>query len=96
MYVHIGENITIDSAGIIGVFDLDNTGQSKHTKKFLKNVENMGTLISQAEDIPKSFILYQDRADKLPEVYFTVVSTSTILKRVETPPERGGDDGFKE
>ena len=38
-YLHIGKNVTVEEKRIIGIFDLDNTTESKHTRKFLAQAE---------------------------------------------------------
>mgnify|MGYP006991690775 CR=1 FL=1 len=38
MYIPIGSDMSIRDSSIIGIFDLDNTTYSKHTRKFLKQV----------------------------------------------------------
>ena len=33
-YLHIGQSVTVEEKRIIGIFDLDNTTYSKHTRRF--------------------------------------------------------------
>ena len=56
MYLHLGKGTVIDTAGIIGIFDLDITSQSHITRKYLTMSEKAGHVINAAEDIPKSFV----------------------------------------
>ena len=58
MYLHLGKGTVIDTAGIIGIFDLDITSQSHITRKYLTMSEKAGHVINAAEDIPKSFVVY--------------------------------------
>ena len=41
-YLHIGQNVMVPEKQIIGIFDLDNTSQSKWTRKFLADAEQEG------------------------------------------------------
>lgn len=45
---------------IIGIFDLDNASYSKHTRKFLQDAEENGSVISVSDELPKAFILTQE------------------------------------
>ena len=39
MYLHLGQNTVISTNDIIGVFDLDNTTVSRHTRNYLSKAE---------------------------------------------------------
>ena len=41
-YLHIGKNVTVEERRIIGIFDLDNTTESKYTRSFLAQAEEEG------------------------------------------------------
>ena len=56
-YLHIGQNVMVPEKQIIGIFDLDNTSQSKWTRKFLADAEQEGVVLSVTEDVPKSFLV---------------------------------------
>lgn len=56
-YLHIGQNVMVPEKQIIGIFDLDNTSQSKWTRKFLADAEKEGVVLSVTEDVPKSFLV---------------------------------------
>lgn len=81
MYLHIGKGTVIDTAGIIGIFDLDITSQSHLTRKYLSAAEKAGLVINAAEDIPKSFVVYKN-GDKQ-AVYLSQMATATLLRRAE-------------
>lgn len=79
-YLHIGKNVTVEEKRIIGIFDLDNTTESKHTRRFLALAEEEGQVITCCDDIPKSFLLcdhpYHDQI-----VYLSQLTPATLLKR---------------
>ena len=79
MYLHLGNDLIIKKEGIIGIYDLDKTTVSKRTRDFLAAFEKKGKLIYCTDDLPKSFIVYDDGNGLW--VYVTQVSTTTLLKR---------------
>ena len=79
MYLHLGQNTLVPKKSVVGVFDMDNTTQSKWTVRFLNQAEKEGRLINICDDIPKSFIVCRD-GDK-ETVYLSQLATSTLLKR---------------
>ena len=56
MYLYLGGAVA-DEEDIVGVFDLDNTSWSIHTRRFLSQTEKEGNLQNAAPDIPKSFVV---------------------------------------
>jgi len=82
MYLHLGQNVVVPEASVIGVFDLDNTTGSHITRKFLENAEKAGRVISVSDELPKSFAVCGE-GNKL-TVYLSQLSSQTLLKRSET------------
>ena len=79
-YLHIGQNVMLPDRRIIGIFDLDNTSTSKHTRAFLKQAEDDGVVISACEDIPKAFLVCDHPYHKQ-IVYLSQLNTKTLEKR---------------
>ena len=79
-YLHIGQNLMLEDKRIIGIFDLDNTSQSKITRTFLNQAEEEGIVLTAVEDIPKSFIVC-DHPYHRQIVYISQLNTSTLAKR---------------
>ena len=79
-YLHIGQNVMLEEKRIIGIFDLDNTSTSKHTRQFLKAAEDEGVVLDACEDIPKSFIVCDHPYHKQ-IVYLSQLNTKTLEKR---------------
>ena len=79
-YLHIGQNVMLEEKRIIGIFDLDNTTTSKHTRAFLKQAEDEGVVISACEDIPKAFVVC-DHPYHRQIVYLSQLNTKTLEKR---------------
>jgi len=57
MYLHLGQNVVVPEADVIGVFDLDNTTGSFITRKFLSDAEKAGCIISVSDELPRSFVV---------------------------------------
>ena len=79
-YLHIGQNLMLEDKRIIGIFDLDNTSQSKITRTFLNQAEEDGVVLTAIEDIPKSFIVC-DYPYHRQIVYISQLNSSTLAKR---------------
>ena len=81
-YLHIGQNVMLEEKRIIGIFDLDNTTYSKHTRAFLKAAEEEGVVMDACEDIPRSFLVC-DHPYHRQIVYISQLNSQTLLKRAE-------------
>ena len=81
MYIPIGGDMAVRSETILGIFDLENTSYSKHTRKFLEQAEREGCVITVCDDLPKSFIVTREMG--MDRVYLTQFSASTIDKRLK-------------
>jgi len=78
MYLYMGGDAAVESRNIIGIFDLDNSSWSIHTRRFLSNAEKTGKLRNAAEDIPKSFVVCADET-----VILTQPNTAILVRRLE-------------
>ena len=81
-YLHIGMNVMVDPRRVIGIFDLDNTSTSKHTRRFLDGAEKEGVMQSACEDIPKSFVVC-DHPYHRQIIYLSQLNSQTLLKRAQ-------------
>ena len=81
-YLHIGMNVMVDPRRAIGIFDLDNTSTSKHTRRFLDGAEKEGVVQSACEDIPKSFVVC-DHPYHRQIIYLSQLNSQTLLKRAQ-------------
>ena len=79
MYRHIGSSMTVRDTAILGIFDLDNTTISKHTRAFLKASEEAGSVVTVTEELPKAFVLTEEFG--MERVYLTQLSAATIERR---------------
>ena len=79
MYVHLGVDQVVNEDDIIGIFDLDSTTVSKHTRKFLNEAEKQKKVINVSFELPKSFVLCGKKKNTL--VYISQLTSSTLYKR---------------
>jgi hypothetical protein len=80
MYLHLGQDIVIRMKDVIGIFDLETSTISNTTRDYLAAAQKAGQVVSISDEMPKSFILCQDRKGKI-IVYTSQISTATLLKR---------------
>ena len=86
MYLHIGNGVNVKKKHIIGIFDTDNATVSDITRRFLKNYESEGRVISAGNEIPKSFVLYfEEKLNKTvePKICFSQLSSISLSGRNE-------------
>ena len=79
MYLHLGQDLIVRQADIVGVFDLDNASSSHITRDFLKKADRSKQVELVAEDIPKSLVLVSAGGNTT--VYLSQLSTATLQKR---------------
>ncbi len=79
MYIHLGQETVVRDADIIGIFDLDSSTVSKHTRKFLNLSEKRKEVINVSYELPKSFILCNKKKEN--RIYISQISSATLLKR---------------
>ncbi len=81
MYLHLGQDTVINFKDIIGIFDMDTTTISKHTRNYLALAEKNGKVFNVSLDLPKSFVVC-GTGDNI-TVYISQLSSVTLLKRAE-------------
>jgi len=79
MYLHLGQNVVVPEADVIGIFDLDNTTGSRITRDFLGDAEKKGFVVNVSEELPRSFIVSGKETGIT--VYLSQLSPQTLLKR---------------
>ena len=95
MYLHIGNQINIRRKDIVGIFDADRTTTSRITRKYLSEAQKKELVSSANYEIPKSFVLYRDRRDGQYKIYFSQLSTSALLGRLNSLDEDAGGSAGK-
>ena len=80
MYLSIGNDMSVRSSAVVGIFDLDNTTTSKRTRQFLEKAEQEGRVVP-CDDLPKSYVVTVEYG--LERVYLTALSSATLEKRMK-------------
>ncbi len=83
MYLHLGQETVVRVRDIVGIFDMDNTTISKHTRQFLADAEKAGRVINVTQELPKAFVVCRE-GDGTETVYVSQISPATLMKRLET------------
>ncbi len=81
MYIHLGQETVVSSRDIIGIFDLESTTVSKHTRKFLEKSEKNGQVVNVSYELPKSFTVCCEPGSNKKTVYISQISSLTLRKR---------------
>lgn len=74
-YLNIGSNKLLRKNDIIGIFDLDTATVATETKRFLKKKETARRLEVVGTDLPKAFVLTEDK------IYITTLSAASLSGR---------------
>ncbi len=82
MYLHLGQDEVVPTKTVVGIFDLDITSQSGITRKYLKNAQQSGAIVSVSEELPKAFVVCEEGGRS--KTYLSQLSSSTLLRRVES------------
>lgn len=85
-YLNVGNNRSIPVSGIVGIFDIDSTTVSRNMRDWLRQCEKEGILISVANSIPKSVILYDDGVYR--SVWFSSFNSSVLKARLNTSSKK--------
>ncbi len=75
MFLFLGGDISVRSNEIVGIFDIEECSVSRITADFLNTCQKNGRIVNVSEDMPKSFIVTENKT------YISNVSHSTIVKR---------------
>ena len=80
MYLPIGNDMSVRSSSVIGIFDLDNTTVTRRGQEFLSRAEKEGQVVP-CDELPKSFILTSEYG--FDRVYLTEYYSATLEKRLK-------------
>lgn len=81
MYLHLGQDTVICSENIVAMFDIDACTVSKKTRDFLTSAEKQGNVVNVSFELPKSFIVCEDKGEQ--KVYISQISTKTLQRRLQ-------------
>ena len=81
MYLHLGNNVSVPTEDIIGIFDLDNASTAKDTRSFLRAAEEEGMVHTAGGDLPKSLVVCAP-AGSWQRVYISPLAPATLSGRL--------------
>ncbi len=84
MYIHLGEDISVNDTTVMGIFDLENTTIGKDTRAYLERLGRAGCVVSVTQELPKSFIVCFDPEVGTEMAYISPISVATLKKRANT------------
>ncbi len=79
MYLHLGNDVVVQTQNIIAMFDLDACTVSKKTRDFLAAAQKQGEIVNVSYELPKSFVVCRENGKTI--VYISQLSTKTLNKR---------------
>ncbi len=80
MYLHLGQDTVVRTDRVLGVFDLDHSTVSRHTREFLAKAQRENRVVNVSQELPKSFVLCESPQGQT--VYLSQMAPSTLLKRL--------------
>lgn len=89
MFLHLGQYTVINTDDIVGIFDIDNTTVSKHTRNYLSNATKQGKVQNVSMELPKSFIVCKNKNNE-ETVYISQLAPATLIKRFSGKQYDGG------
>lgn len=88
MFLHLGENITVKTQDIIGIFAYVGSSFSNDNRIFLRMADEDGFVVRISKETPKSYIIAE--TDKKARVYLSPISVKTLIKRANSDFYIGG------
>ena len=79
MYLYLGQDTVVNVSDVVGIFDIDNTTQSRATKQYLAGAQKKGWVVEVSPEIPKSFVVCEHAGKTA--VYLSQISPATLKKR---------------
>lgn len=77
MFLHLGDSTVVNTKDIIGIFDMDTSTVNKATRDYLNLAEKKNKIIYVNYDLPKSFVVTNDK------IFVCPLNTSTLYKRAK-------------
>jgi len=81
MLLHLGQLTVVRMDTVLGIYDLDNTTVSRHTRDYLSRATKEGRVVNVSMELPKSFVVCLE--DGKETVYISQLASSTLFRRLE-------------
>ncbi|MBQ8435150.1 MAG: DUF370 domain-containing protein [Oscillospiraceae bacterium] len=79
MFIHLGNDVVVNSKNIVGIFDIENTTTGKNTSKILEKASKEKRVVNVSFEMPKSFIVCMEKGKEI--IYISQISVATLRKR---------------
>ena len=80
MYLHLGNEFSVNVKDIVGIFDIENTTIGKCTKRLLDRAEKEHRCVYATMEMPKSFVIVMKNGEE--KLYISQLVASTLKKRL--------------
>ena len=80
MYLHLGNEFSVNVKDIVGIFDIENTTIGKFTKRLLDRAEKEHRCVYATMEMPKSFVIVMKNGEE--KLYISQLAASTLKKRL--------------
>ena len=81
MYLHVGNELVVNTRDIIGIFDMDNTTVSRQGRRFLPESQDKGFIKNATDDLPKSYVVTK-RNDET-RIFVSSYSTQAMARSAQ-------------
>ena len=82
MYLHVGNELVVNTRDIIGILDMDNTTVSRQGRRFLPESQDKGFIINATDDLPKSYVVTKRGSET--KIYVSSSSTQALSRAAST------------
>lgn len=82
MFLHLGQETTVKTENIVGIYDLDTSTVSKWTREYLNLAEKEGRVVTVSYELPKSFVVLREKGEEKETIYISPLSSQTLLRRL--------------
>lgn len=79
MFIHLGNDVVVNSKKIVGIFDIENTTTGKNTSKILEKATKENRVVTVSFEMPKSFVVCMEKGKEI--IYISQISVATLRKR---------------
>ncbi len=80
MFLHLGENVMVNTKDIVMIFNIETSSYSLDTTTFLKFAEEDGFIEKIGREKPKSCIVAE--VERKSKVFLSPISSVTLLRRI--------------
>lgn len=87
MLLHLGQDTVVNTKDVVAICDLDTSTVSHKTRDFLSNATKNGQVVNVSPELPKSFVIVERKGETT--VYISQLSSSTLVKRLESNVKEG-------